>query len=94
MADLSSVAWWLASLSILSIQEITRAVTAITEMNTHINDEAGSQSGVAVEISRNIKVISQIASESNAGSEQTNTESQALANVASKLQQLVSKFKL
>ncbi|MBI3187034.1 MAG: methyl-accepting chemotaxis protein [Gammaproteobacteria bacterium] len=77
-----------------SLQEITRAVTAITEMNTLINDEAGSQSGVAVEINRNIQVISQIASESKAGSEETNNESQALANVAGKLQQLVSKFKL
>lgn len=77
-----------------SLQEITHAVTAITEMNTLINDEAGSQSGVAVEINRNMQVISQIATESKAGSEETNNESQSLANVAGKLQQLVSKFKL
>ena len=77
-----------------SLQEITRAVTAITEMNTLINDEAGSQSGVAVEINRNMQVISQIATQSKAGSEQTNNESQALANVAGKLQQLVGKFRL
>ena len=77
-----------------SLQAITQAVTAITEMNTLINDEAGSQSGVAVEINRNMHVISQIATQSEDGSAQTNNESQALANVANKLQQLVNKFRL
>ncbi len=77
-----------------SLQEITKAVQAITEMNTLINDEAGSQSGVAVEINQNMHTISQIANESKAGSEKTNTESQNLANLAAELQQLVSKFKL
>jgi len=46
-----------------SLQQITRAVQAITEINTLINDEAGSQSGVAVEINQNMASISQIASE-------------------------------
>ncbi len=78
----------------LSLQQITRAVQAITEMNTLINDEAGSQSGVAVEINQNMSSISAIASESKDGAERTNQESQGLANLASKLQQLVSKFKL
>jgi len=78
----------------LSLQQITQAVQAITEMNTLINDEAGSQSGVAVEINQNMSSISAIASESKDGAERTNQESQGLANLASKLQQLVSKFKL
>lgn len=77
-----------------SLQQITQAVQAITEMNTLINDEAGSQSGVAVEINQNMSAISAIASESKDGAERTNQESQGLANLASKLQQLVSKFKL
>ncbi len=77
-----------------SLEEITKAVTAITEMNTLINDEAGSQSGVAVEINQNITTISQIASESKNGSEQTAAESQTLASLAANLQQLVSKFQL
>jgi methyl-accepting chemotaxis protein len=77
-----------------SLQEITRAVTAITEINTTINDEAGSQSGIAVEINQNIATISQIASESKNGSEQTAAESQALAGLAANLQQLVGKFQL
>jgi len=77
-----------------SLKEITNAVTAITEMNTLINDEAGSQSGVAVEINQNIITISQIANESKSGSENTATESQQLASLAANLQQLVSQFKL
>ncbi len=77
-----------------SLQQITQAVQAITEMNTLINDEAGSQSGVAVEINQNMQNISQIASESKDGAERTNQESQGLSNLANNLQQLVSKFQL
>ena len=77
-----------------SLQEITKAVAAITEMNTLINDEAGSQSGIVVEINRNIQNISHIASESKNGSEETASESQNMSNLADKLQQLVSNFKL
>lgn len=77
-----------------SLQQITQAVQAITEMNTLINDEAGSQSGVAVEINQNMSAISAIASESKDGAERTNQESRGLADLASKLQQLVAGFKL
>jgi methyl-accepting chemotaxis protein len=77
-----------------SLEQITQAVQAITEMNTLINDQAGSQSGIAVEINQNMSAISAIASESKDGAERTNQESQVLANLASKLQQLVSKFQL
>lgn len=77
-----------------SLEQITQAVQAITEMNTLINDQAGSQSGIAVEINQNMSAISAIASESKDGAERTNQESQVLANLASKLQQLVAKFQL
>lgn len=77
-----------------SLEQITQAVQSITEMNTLINDQAGSQSGVAVEINQNMAAISAIASESKDGAERTNQESQLLSNLASKLQQLVSKFQL
>ena len=77
-----------------SLQQITQAVKSITEINTLINDEAGSQSGVAVEINQNMHSISEIAAESMDGAERTNQESQGLANLAQNLQQLVAKFKL
>lgn len=77
-----------------SLQQITQAVQAITEINTLINDEAGSQSGVAVEINQNMTSIGQIATESMEGAEKTNQESRGLAEIANKLEQLVSRFKL
>jgi len=77
-----------------SLQQITQAVTAITEINTLINDEAGAQSSVAVEINDNMQSISTIATESMNGAERTNQESQGLSNLAENLQQLVTKFKL
>jgi methyl-accepting chemotaxis protein len=77
-----------------SLKEIIRAVQAITEMNSLINDEAGSQSGVAGEINHNMHNITTIANESKQGSEKTAAETQALAELAANLQQLVSKFKI
>jgi len=77
-----------------SLQQITEAVKGITEINTLINDEAGSQSGVAVEINQNMHAISEIATESMNGAERTNQESQGLSNLAQNLQQLVAKFKV
>ncbi|MCW9048196.1 MAG: methyl-accepting chemotaxis protein [Gammaproteobacteria bacterium] len=77
-----------------SLQQIKDAVKGITEINTLINDEAGSQSGVAVEINQNMHSISEIATESMNGAERTNQESQGLSNLAQNLQQLVAKFKL
>ncbi|MCW8933981.1 MAG: methyl-accepting chemotaxis protein [Gammaproteobacteria bacterium] len=77
-----------------SLQQIKEAVKGITEINTLINDEAGSQSGVAVEINQNMHSISEIATESMNGAERTNQESQGLSNLAQNLQQLVAKFKL
>lgn len=77
-----------------SLQQIKEAVKGITEINTLINDEAGSQSGVAVEINQNMHLISEIATESMNGAERTNQESQGLSNLAQNLQQLVAKFKL
>ena len=77
-----------------SLEEITRAVSAITEMNTLINDQAGSQSGITVELNQNMANISQIANESKNGTEATAADAQQLSQLANKLQQLVSHFKI
>jgi len=77
-----------------SLQHITQAVAEITEINTLINNEASSQSGVAVEINQNMQAISEIATESMNGAKKTNQESQKLASLAKSLQELVSQFKL
>ena len=77
-----------------SLQEINNAVTAITEMNTLIDNEAGSQSDIALEVNRNMEVISQITGVSKNGAERTVKESENLTNLASQLELLVGKFKL
>ena len=77
-----------------SLEEINRAVTAITEMNTLIDNEASSQSGIALQVNQNMSTISQIAQVSKDGTERTVIESEKLTNLASQLEQLVSKFKL
>lgn len=77
-----------------SLGEITEAVASITEMNSLINDEAGSQSGVAMEINKNMSNITQIATESKEGSERTAEESKTLSELAKSLQHLISDFKV
>jgi len=77
-----------------SLHQITQAVQSIADINMLINDEAGSQSGVAVEINQNMHIISEIGTKSMEGAERTNQESKALSNLAENLQHLVTKFKL
>ncbi len=83
-----------ASMAGQSLGEITEAVASITEMNSLINDEAGSQSGVAMEINQNMTNITLIANESKEGSERTAQESKTLSELANNLLHLVSDFKV
>ena len=77
-----------------SLQAITRAVSTINEMNTHIASSAEEQSSVAEEMNRNIVNISQLADQTATGSEQTTTAANELAQLASDLQQLIGQFKI
>ena len=77
-----------------SLQAITRAVSTINEMNTHIASAAEEQSSVADEMNRNIVNISQVADQTASGSEQTTIAANELAKLASDLQQLISQFKI
>ncbi len=77
-----------------SLESITRAVTTINEMNTHIASAAEEQSATADEMNRNIINISQISDQTANGSEQTTAAANELAKLASDLQQLISQFKI
>ena len=77
-----------------SLQAITRAVSTINEMNTHIASAAEEQSSVADEMNRNIVNISQVADQTASGSEQTTIAANELAQLANQLQQLISQFKI
>ena len=77
-----------------ALAEITRAVTAINDMNTHIASAAEEQSAVAEEINRNIATISEVAEHNTENAEQTSRASEELAHLASELQTLVAQFKI
>lgn len=77
-----------------SLEAITRAVSTINEMNTHIASAAEEQSATADEMNRNIVNISQVSDQTASGSEQTTTAANELAQLANELQQLISQFKI
>lgn len=77
-----------------SLEAITRAVSTINEMNTHIASSAEEQSSVANEMNQNIVNISQVADQTATGSEQTTIAANELAQLANQLQQLISQFKV
>ncbi len=77
-----------------SLDEIIRAVDAITEKNVQIASAAEEQSSVAEEINRSIVNISQITSDSLRDVERTTSTSESLSDMSSQLKSLVSNFKL
>ena len=77
-----------------ALAEITRAVTAINDMNMHIASSAEEQSAVAEEINRNITNISELAEQNTGNAEQTSRSSEELAHLATELQTLVAQFKI
>ncbi|MCW8933246.1 MAG: methyl-accepting chemotaxis protein [Gammaproteobacteria bacterium] len=77
-----------------SLEEITKSVSLIKDMNTQIATAAEQQSSVAEEINRNIVNISDIVDRTAEGTEQTSLASEELAKLAGDLQRLVNQFKV
>ncbi|HSJ48207.1 MAG TPA: methyl-accepting chemotaxis protein [Gammaproteobacteria bacterium] len=77
-----------------SLQTITYAVSAISDMNVQIASAAEEQSAVAEEINRNIVNIGTVADETATGSEHTATASAELARLGTDLQRAAGKFKV
>lgn len=77
-----------------SLEEITDAVANISQMNAQIADASRQQGTVAEEINRNISNITQVAEASANGTEDMARSSLALAELASSLQTMVSRFKI
>ncbi len=78
----------------VSLENITRMIDQIKDMNTQIASAAGQQSVTAEEINRNIVNISEISVETSQGANQTAAASDQLADLALQLQERVSRFKL
>jgi methyl-accepting chemotaxis protein len=77
-----------------SLDNITRAVSAISEMNIQIASAAEEQTAVSEEINRNIVNINGIATETAINTGQTTETSESLARLAHELHNLVGRFKL
>ena len=77
-----------------SLQAIARAITTISEMNTHIAAAAEQQSTVAEEINRNIITINDISEQTTSGAKQTTSASDEVVRLATQLQSLVGQFKV
>jgi len=76
-----------------SLNEITSAITAITDMNTHIASAAEEQSCVAEEINSNVVNINDVADKVTMGAHQTAESGTELAKLANDLQSMVERFK-
>lgn len=77
-----------------ALAAITRAVTTINEMNTHIASAAEEQSATTEEMNKNIININQLADETAGSAEQSTAASAELSKLATELQNLVSQFKI
>ncbi|MDH5734691.1 MAG: methyl-accepting chemotaxis protein [Gammaproteobacteria bacterium] len=77
-----------------SLEDITKAVSSIKDMNNHIAIAAEEQSSVAEEINKNIVNISDIVDRTAEGAQQTSIASHELSRLAGQLQQLVNEFKV
>jgi methyl-accepting chemotaxis protein len=77
-----------------SLEEITRAVGQITEMNAQIADSSQQQRSVAEELNRNIINITEIAEHSAEGGKRIDEANASLTRISSSLARLVGTFKL
>lgn len=76
-----------------SLEAISQAVIAITDMNTQIATAAEEQSAVAEEMNRNIVSISGVADETASGAQQTTQSSASLVRNVDELKQLIESCK-
>ncbi|MDH5544845.1 MAG: methyl-accepting chemotaxis protein [Gammaproteobacteria bacterium] len=77
-----------------SLQTIASAVSSINEMNTQIASAAEEQTAVADEINNSIVNISKIAETTSQGASRTAGSSEALKELATKLQSVVTRFRV
>lgn len=77
-----------------ALEEITQAITHITERNLVIASASEGQAQVAREVDRNLVNIRDLAVQTSAGANQTNAASQDLSRLAIDLNGLVLRFKV
>jgi len=77
-----------------AINEITRAVASINEMNTQIATAAEEQSSVADEMNRSVVQISADADSTLTNTEDTKAAAVQVGTLADSMQQMISRFKV
>jgi methyl-accepting chemotaxis protein len=77
-----------------SLGHITSAVATISDMNNQIATAATEQSSVAEEINRNIATINQVADRTAAGTQQLESASHQLDELAARLRELIGHFRI
>lgn len=76
-----------------SLEEISRTVATIYEMNTQIATASEQQAAVADEISRNITNVQTLSNDTAENAKRTAQSSEHLSNIAFRLQDLADQFK-
>ncbi|MDY6980238.1 MAG: methyl-accepting chemotaxis protein [Pseudomonadota bacterium] len=77
-----------------ALTSITRAVSQIADMNSHIATAAEEQSAVSEDINQNVVSINTLANQAAATAEQAAASSQDLERLAEQLQQAISQFRV
>lgn len=77
-----------------ALEEITKMVSRINEMNLTIAAAAEEQAQVAREVDKNLIAIRDIATQTATGAEETSAASNELARLAGSLNAMVSRFRL
>lgn len=78
----------------VALEDITNAVSKITDMNTQIAAAAEEQAAVADEINRNIVQINTLGDQNASGANETTTASEEMAHLATHLNGLMQQFKV
>jgi methyl-accepting chemotaxis protein len=77
-----------------ALQQIESAVEMISEMNSQIATAAQEQTSVASEINKNIIAINEVSHQTAEGTCRTLEESEEVAQISQKLDQMVNQFKV
>ncbi|MCG7918868.1 MAG: methyl-accepting chemotaxis protein, partial [Candidatus Thiodiazotropha taylori] len=77
-----------------ALQQISGAVEMISEMNAQISTAAQEQTSVASEINKNIIAINEVSHQTAEGTCRTLKESEEVAQISQRLDNMVNQFKV
>ncbi len=77
-----------------ALEDITRAISQISERNLVIASASEEQAQVAREVDRNLVNIRDLSLQTSAGANQTNAASQELSQLAIRLNEMVARFRI